>query len=167
MLSKAGRLFLLSAVFAVFFVSMIPLSSAGEKQVTVHFFESAVCPACKSAREFLDGYKGRSDLTVIYYEVRNKENRVDSGNVRNIKKINMMLAGIDRKNGHKPFIYDDTMKAYTLLIEKDVPCYEKRISQSTVLKKPLPVPLFVIGDRVVAGFQKNLIIRFIEQEKKK
>ncbi|HOO70764.1 MAG TPA: hypothetical protein PK926_03305 [Spirochaetota bacterium] len=167
MLSKARRLFLLPAVFAAFIVSTMPLSGAGEKKVTVHFFESAVCPACKSAKEFLDGYKSRTDITVIFYEVRNRENNVDSRNLGNIKKINMMLADIDRRNGHKPFIYDDTMKAYTLLIEKDVPCYEKRISQSTVLKKPLPVPLFIIGDRVVAGFQKNLIIRFIEQEKKK
>ena len=152
------------ALFAVLIGSP---DAAGKTPVLVHFFESAVCPSCARARAFLDDFAPKNGVTVRTYEVRNRSDAVDTGNQANINRLNAMLADIDRRNGRQPFIYDDTMRAYPFIAYKGVPHYEKRISASTVLKKPLPVPVFIIGDRAVAGFQKNLIMRFVEQEKKK
>jgi thiol-disulfide isomerase/thioredoxin len=138
-----------------------------EAPVVIHFFESALCPACKRAKEFLSDYAPRNNVRVVYYEVRDKNDAITPSNRRNIGTLSAMLDRIDRSNGHRPFIHDDTMRAFPYLDVKGVPHYEKRISQSTVLKKEVPVPFFIIGERAIAGFQKNLIIRFVDQEKKR
>jgi hypothetical protein len=159
-----------TSIFILFIFGIFIVSSSdvpGKTPVTVHFFESAVCPSCAKAKEFLKEYAPKNDVIVKSYEVRNKHDAVDAGNQANINRLSAMLGDIDRKNGRQPFIYDDTMKAYPFIAVNGVPNYEKRISASTILKKPLPVPVFIIGNRAIAGFQKNLIIRFVDQEKKK
>ena len=133
--------------------------------VKVYVFESAVCPSCARAKKFLKDYAPKNNITVIYYEILNKKGQVDSTNVSNRKKLVAMLSSIDERVGKKPFVYDNTMKAYPFIAENGVPYYEKRISQTTVLKKAMPVPVFLIGDAAVAGFQQNLVIRLINKEK--
>lgn len=133
--------------------------------VTVHMFASAICPACARAKQFLNEYAPKNNITVIYYEVLNKDGQVDVTNLNNRKKLVAMLSSIDERLAKKPFIYDNTMKAYPFIAEKGVPYYEKRISQTTVLKKSMPVPVFIIGDAAVTGYQKNLLIRLINKEK--
>ena len=143
----------------------VSLSLDAGPPVTVHFFESAVCPSCAQAKRFFDDYADKNNIRVIQYEVRNSSNIVDKQNMANINRLVSMLKAIDKRLAKKPFIYDSSMKAYPFYTEKGVPYYKKRISKTLELKKELPVPVFIIGDSVVAGFQKSLLIRLINQEK--
>ncbi len=138
---------------------LVPAQGRARSTGTLYFFESAVCPACKRAKADMPAFKKKyPGLRVKSYLVRDGQNRTSAKNRQNIKLLVSLLKGIDRRVGGKPFIIE-TKKAYRLKVERGLPYYMKQISQYTTLKKEIPVPVFILGDRCYAGYRKHVLSR--------
>ncbi|HOD14457.1 MAG TPA: hypothetical protein PK307_03380 [Spirochaetota bacterium] len=124
---------------------------------TLHFFTSGVCPACRRAERDLPALlKRHPGIVLATYEVRDSGNRVTATNRRNIGILVTMLGRINARVGGRPFIYESrTPFAYILV--NGVPYYEKRVSGSLTVKKELPIPVFILGDRAYAGYSPEIL----------
>jgi len=134
------------------------------KNVTLYFYHSAVCPACKRFKDDMGSLKRQfPGLIIKSFELRNSMNRVSPKNRRNIRLMVNRLKHIDRKLGKKPFVIE-TRKAFRLKVKKGIPYYMKQISTSTILEKEFPVPAFILGDRAYTGYRKHVLTRALRKE---
>lgn len=125
---------------------------ASKKAVIMHHFESPVCPVCSQARADLPAIKAQfPGLTVITYQTRSREGKVDAAVQKNIDTLLAMLWAIEARAKGRPVVVRER-KEHRLAVVNGVPYFEKQISEQTVIKRELGVPLFIIGDRVVAGY---------------
>lgn len=156
-MKKTGLFFIITAIL------IAPPAGSTAKKGTLHFFKSAVCPACKRATQEMPLFKKKyPGLRVKTYMVRNKQNRVTPQNRRNIQRLIALLKGIDRRQGGKPFIIE-SRKAYRLRVERGVPYYMKKISSYTTIKKEVPIPVFILGDHAYAGYRRHVLSRALRQ----
>ncbi|PKL36255.1 MAG: hypothetical protein CVV44_18755 [Spirochaetae bacterium HGW-Spirochaetae-1] len=133
--------------------------SRAAQKITMHFFFSGICPSCKQAKKDMpDIQKQFPSLMVVTHEVRNSQGIVTAANNVNIKKLIDMLSEMDRSSKGEPFIYEGG-KAYPFLLDKGIPCYRKKISESTTLTKEIPVPVFILGGKVLLGYQRHILQR--------
>lgn len=124
---------------------------SGGKKV-LYMFESPVCVVCKRAKKELQGISS-AKITIKYFQVLNKKGRQDAAAKRNIRKLKSKLKKIKKKMGKRPFVYEaGTGKAYPYKLYNKVPHYLKRISASTVLKKEMGVPIFILDNDVFVGY---------------
>ena len=159
------RLSLSLISLGLIFAPVIPLSEARTSQsLVIHFFTSAVCPACKRAEVTLPKMIAPvAGAQIKRYEVRNSENKISPENQRNVNRLIAMLRAIEAQQGGKPFIYEDR-QAHMLQIEKGIPYYLKKVSSTTTIRKAMPVPLFIVGNRVFIGFRPHVMKRVIREE---
>lgn len=126
-------------------------------RVTLHFFTSGVCPACKRAERELPALLKRYPETVLRtYEVRNSMNQVTAANRRNIGILVSMLGGIHARVGGRPFIYESRTPCVYALVN-GVPYYEKKVSASLSVKKEVPLPIFILGDSAYVGYSPEIL----------
>ncbi len=132
-------------------------ADAAESRLYLHFFKSQVCPHCRQAEKELPAVLKRYPrITMVSYDVRNAMNRVDAVNRQNMGKLIAMLQQIQARSGGKPFIYEyNTPHAFALV--NGVPYYLKKISEATTVKKEVPVPVFILGNRVYVGYQASTL----------
>ncbi len=143
-------------ILCSFFAAALRADGA-ESRLYLHFFKSQICPHCKQAEKELPAVLRRYPrITMVSYDVRNAMNQVDAANRRNLGKLIAMLQQIQARNGGKPFIYEgNTPHAFVLV--NGVPYYIKKLSDVTTIKKEVPIPVFVLGDRVYVGYQSSIM----------
>jgi len=138
---------------------LIPPDLIGGKRITMYFFESGVCPACERARKAMPALKRQFPGLVVYsYMVRNKYGKVNAIHKRNTRLLFSKLRRLQRNAGKRPVIISGYRK-YRLQFKSGIPYYMKRISQYTVLKKEIPIPVFIIGDEAIIGYNRMMIMR--------
>lgn len=124
---------------------------------TLHFFTSGVCPACRRAeRELPALLKRHPGIVLATYEVRNSMNRVTEANRRNIGILVSMLVQINARVGGRPFVHESRTPCAFALVG-GVPYYEIRVSGSLTVKKEVPLPLFILGNRAYAGYSPEIL----------
>ncbi|MBN2080174.1 MAG: hypothetical protein JW838_14490 [Spirochaetes bacterium] len=149
------------AVSAVIFTQEGGASSGGI--LPVHFFTSGVCPACKQAGRELPAMLGRYPrLRLRTYEVRDAMNRVNDLHRRNMALLVRLLQDIKTRTKGGRFIYEGRTP-HAFVAVRGVPYYEKKISATTTVKKEIPVPVFVMGDRVYIGYRQEIISRALAE----
>lgn len=132
-----------------------PSPAAAGKNVTLHHFESPVCPVCAQARTDLPAIKSQfPGLTVVTYQTRNAQGKIDAATQKNVDTLLAMLRAIEARAKGKPVVVRER-KEHRLVVVGGVPYYEKVLSAQTVIKRELGVPLFIIGDRIVAGYGRT------------
>lgn len=139
-------------------IGISPYISGAKTKTTLHFFESAVCPSCKKADEYLNSpaVKNRfKEIAVIKYELINKEGLIGAINKKNIRILVAMLDAIKAKKGDAPFILRDRLE-YQYYSKNGVP-YHKREDRYSRKDEPLPVPLFLIDDKLYVGFNQYVM----------
>lgn len=138
-------------------------AEGAEKRLYLHFFKSQICPHCKQAEKELPSVLRRYPrITMIAYDVRNAMNQVDAVNRRNLGTLIAMLQQINARNGGRPFIYEgNTPHAFVLV--NGVPYYMKKLSDVTTIKKEVPIPVFILGNRVYVGYQSSVLNQAIAQ----
>ncbi|MBP7738707.1 MAG: hypothetical protein KA369_22215 [Spirochaetes bacterium] len=143
-------------IFCSFFAAALRADGA-ENRLYLHFFKSQVCPHCKQAeKELPPVLKRYPRITMVAYDVRNAMNQVDASNRQNLGKLIAMLQQIQARNGGKPFIYEgNTPHAFVLV--NGVPYYMKKLSDVTTIKKEVPIPVFILGNRVYVGYQASVL----------
>lgn len=136
-------------------------SSGGILQV--HFFTSGVCPVCKQAAHELPAMLARHPrLRLRTYEVRDAMNRVNDLHRSNMALLVRLLQDIKARTKGGRFIYEGRT-AHAFVAVRGVPYYEKKISATTTVKKEIPVPVFIMGDRVYVGYRKEIISQALAQ----
>lgn len=126
---------------------------AKEKVTTIYFFESAICPHCKQANEYLAKNSHRfKQVKIIKYQLVNKNGVMDETNKKNLKILVSMLNAIQQKKGNTPFIYYERV-AYEYYEKNGIPYY-KSANRYSKKDEPIPVPLFIINDTVYLGFDQ-------------
>lgn len=142
----------IAAVTAVIACLTAAQARAEGGAVTLHFFESAVCPVCLQAKKDLPGLRKKYPaLNVIAYQVRNGRGQIDAANEKNISRLLNMLSSIDRKLNGRPFVIHDRA-AHRFVLSGGVPYYEKKISATTTVRKEMGLPIFVLGDKALVGY---------------
>ncbi len=132
-------------------------SDGAEGRLYLHFFKSQVCPHCKQAEKDLPGILKRySRITMVSYDVRNARNQVDAVNRQNMGRLISMLQQIQNRNSGKPFIFEYNT-AYAFALVNGVPYYLKKLSETTTVKKEVPVPVFILGNRAYVGYQASVL----------
>ncbi len=132
-------------------------ADGAESRLYLHFFKSQVCPHCRLAEKELPAViKRYPRITMVTYDVRNAMNQVDAVNRQNLGKLIAMLQQIHARTGGRPFIYEgNTPHAFVLV--NGVPYYVKKLSDVTTIKKEVPIPVFILGDRVYVGYQASTL----------
>ncbi|HPS58387.1 MAG TPA: hypothetical protein PK514_09795 [Spirochaetota bacterium] len=136
-----------------------PVSAASGKK-NVYYFYAEYCEACKRAADHFkkpaklaDGASWiYEDLNFISYRIVDEQNKLVK---KNINKLINMCESIKKRTGKSEFIYYDR-DTYEYHTKNGLPYYKK---QNRYAKKddPFPTPVFIIGDRVILGFNLNLI----------
>jgi hypothetical protein len=136
-------------------------SSGGILQV--HFFTSGVCAVCKQAAGELPAMlASHPRLRLRTYEVRDAMNRVTDTHRRNMALLVRLLQEIKTRTKGGRFIYEGRT-AHAFVAVRGIPYYEKKISATTTVKKEIPVPVFIMGDRVYVGYRKEIISQALAQ----
>jgi len=145
----------------IIIIISIPVIHATQQQVVIYLFDSAVCPVCRQVKNDLPGIqKQYQNLRVINYEIVNKSSKVDSNNQKNISILNNMLSMLDKKMKGKSIVQKD-QKMYPYINIKGVPHYVNKLSEYTTIKVEFGVPIFIIGDKVLLGYNKVVLEREI------
>ncbi|MBN2159169.1 MAG: hypothetical protein JW807_07220 [Spirochaetes bacterium] len=128
-------------------------------RITLHFFTSGVCPACvRAERELPAMLKKYPRISLAKYEVRDSMNRVTPAHRRNVSALVSMLSAISGRLGGRPFIYEGRT-AHAFAAVNGVPYYIKKISDTLSVKKEVPIPVFIMGDRAYLGYRPEDIRR--------
>ena len=132
-------------------------ATGAANRLYLHLFTSGVCPHCRLAERELPVMLTRYPrITLVSYEVLNSRGQADAKNRQNMMKLISMLRQIHERQGGKPFIYEDkTPHAFALV--NGVPYYLIKISESTTIKKEVPVPVFILGERVYVGYNPQAL----------
>ena len=67
-----------------------------------------------------------------------------------------MLQRISSRLGGKPFIYENRTP-YAFALVNGVPYYIKKLSETTTVKKEVPLPVFILGNSVYVGYQPHVL----------
>lgn len=142
-------------------------SSAAQNK-EIYYFYAENCSACKQAEAYLkkpsgikDGASWRHGENVfIPYRMVDSNNKIQ---MNNIKKLTDLCDSLVKKTGTSEFVYfrRDKFEYYK---NKSIPYYKKD-SKYSRKNEAFPTPIFVIGNRVVLGFNLTLIEQSINQLK--
>lgn len=134
----------------------------------VYYFYADNCSACREAQVFYkkpdvlkDGGTWTSNgITFTGYKIVDSNNRVL---MNNINILNNLCASIEKRKGDARFVYF-RRDIYEYYKNKGLPYYRKEEKYSRK-NEAFPTPVFVIGDRVVLGFNQDLVQQAIAAEK--
>lgn len=150
--------------------ALIAASSLQAQQVKgkVYYFYADNCVSCKEAQAFYKKPEGLKDggswnyngITFIAYRIADSGNKIVSGN---ISILNNMCAAIAKRKGDGKFVYF-RRDVYEYYKNKGLPYFRKEDKYSRK-DEAFPTPVFVIGDRVVLGFNQELIQQAINAAK--
>ena len=146
----------------LFSVCNYPLNAAQDK--TVYYFWAQNCSSCKEAQAFYkkpDGSKDGSSwifngIKFVSYRIVDENNRIIQ---TNINKLNVMCAAIAKRTGDGNFVYF-RRDIYEYYRNKNLPYYRKQEKYSRK-DEPFPTPVFITGNRVVLGFNQDLLQKAI------
>lgn len=127
---------------------------------TIYYFYAENCESCRKAQAHYkkpDGIKDgtswqHGDITIIPYRIVDSNNKLVRANIGLL--INM-CEKIQKKTGKNEFVYYDR-DLYEYYSKDGLPYYRKE-NRYARRDDPFPTPVFIIGDRVVLGFNLNLI----------
>lgn len=156
---------LLLIFFASFFISATETHSNKIYIKTVYFFWAENCSACKEAHSFYKKPAGIKDgsswnynnIKFISYRIVDENNRTIPANMN---KINNMCSDIAKKTGNGNFVHF-RRDIYEYYKNKNLPYYRKEEKYSRK-DEPFPTPVFITGDRVILGFNNDLLQRAVE-----
>ncbi|PKL19266.1 MAG: hypothetical protein CVV49_01950 [Spirochaetae bacterium HGW-Spirochaetae-5] len=143
-------------------------SSSASSNKTVYYFWAENCTACKEAQAFYkkpDGIKDGASWThngikFVSYRIVDGNNKVHSGNMN---QLNNMCSAIAKRTGSSDFVYF-RRDVYEYYKNKNLPYYRKEEKYSRK-DEPFPTPVFIIGNRVVLGFNQDLIKKALDAVK--
>jgi hypothetical protein len=155
-------------IFLICTVSAFELMLNAASDKTVYYFWAENCSACKEAHAFYkkpDGIKDGSSWTYngikfVPYRIVDGNNKINSGNMA---KLTSMCEAIAKKTGSGNFVYF-RRDIYEYYKNKNLPYYRKEEKYSRK-DESFPTPIFVIGDRVVLGFNQDLVQKAINAVK--
>ncbi len=158
---------LISICFTAIFFSGFSITSASSDK-TVYYFWAENCTACKEAQIFYkkpDGIKDGTSWThdgvkFVSYRIVDGNNKIHSGNMN---QLNNMCSAIIKATGSSNFVYF-RRDVYEYYKNKNLPYYRKEEKYSRK-DEPFPTPVFLIGKRVVLGFNQDLIKKALDAVK--
>lgn len=126
----------------------------------VFYFYADNCSACKQAQAFYNKPEGMQDggswthngITFTAYKIADSNNRVIT---KNINTLNNLCAAISKRKGDNNFVYF-RRDVYEYYNNKGLPYFRKEEKYSRK-DEAFPTPVFIIGNRVVLGFNQDLI----------
>ena len=127
---------------------------------TVYYFYAENCSACKQAESHFkkpagikDGESWRNGMyTFVPYRIVDGSNRIQN---TNMKKLTDMCDELKKRLGSSEFVYFRREK-YEYYKKNNLPFYKKEDKYNR-RDDAFPTPVFIIGDRVVLGFNLTLI----------
>lgn len=159
---------LLSAICFAGLFSIIPCPADAAPVKTVYYFWAQNCSSCKEAHAFYKKPEGIEDgSSWVYNGIKFVPYRiVDENNTiirTNINTLNGMCAVIVKKTGSGNFVYF-RREIYEYYKNKNLPYYRKQEKYNRK-DEPFPTPIFVVGERVVLGFNQDLLQKAIDAAK--
>ncbi len=159
---------MISTIAVLIIISGLNFSIAQTGSKTIYYFYADNCSACKQAEAYYkkpsgikDGaswqYKGN---VFIPYRIVDSNNQIQ---MNNIKKLTDMCDSIVKKTGSSEFVYYRREK-FEYYKNNKIPYYKKD-SKYSRKNEAFPTPVFIIGNRVVLGFNLTLIEQSIQQSK--
>ncbi len=151
---------ILSAIAVLIFISGLNFSIAQTGSKTIYYFYAENCSACKQAEAHFnkpagikDGESWRHGLnTFVPYRIVDSSNKIQT---QNMKRLTDMCDGLAKRLGTNEFVYFRREK-YQYYKKNNLPYYKKDDKYSR-RDDAFPTPIFIIGDRVVLGFNLTLI----------
>jgi len=151
---------ILFTLLGIVFISGLNLSTAQTGTKTIYYFYAENCSACKQAEAHFkkpagikDGESWRHGMnTFVSYRIVDGSNKVQ---MNNIKKLTDMCDALSKKLGTAEFVHFRRDK-YQYYKKNNLPYYKKDDKYSR-RDDPFPTPIFIIGDRVILGFNLTLI----------
>lgn len=160
-----------SAIPVIIIGLAISVKSVVHSQIpvkTVYLFYAENCVACKEAHSFYKKPAGLKDgsswtynrIKFITYRIVDENNRIIKPNM---KRLTDMCAAIAKKSGTSNFVYY-RRDVYEYYKNKNLPYFRKEEKYSRK-DEPFPTPVFIAGNRVVLGFNQDLVQKAIESVK--
>ena len=126
----------------------------------VLYFYADNCQACKQAQAFYNKPEGLHDggswthngITFTAYKIADSNNRAIT---KNINTLTNLCAAISKRKGDNSFVYF-RRDVYEYYKNKGLPYFRKEEKYSRK-DEAFPTPVFIIGNRVVLGFNQELI----------
>ncbi len=154
----SNRKFKISLIIA----AVIAASSlqAQQSKGTVYYFYADNCAACKQAQAFYNKPDGLKDgeswthngIKFTAYKISDSKNQVIT---KNINTLNNLCSAIGKRKGNNNFVYF-RRDVYEYYKNKGLPYFRKEEKYSRKDEAFL-TPVFVVGDRVVLGFNQDLV----------
>ena len=142
---------------SIFIASIIHAQQGREK---AYYFYADNCAACKQAQAFYNkpdslkdgGSWTHNGITFTAYKIADINNQVIT---KNINTLNNLCAAISKRKGDNNFVYF-RRDVYQYYKNKGLPYFRKEEKYSRK-DEAFPTPVFVIGDRVILGFNQDLV----------
>jgi len=162
----------IKAISAVYFTILILFQGQilyGQSKIkTIYLFYAENCIACKEAHAFYRKPAGLKDgsswtyngIKFITYKIADENNKII---YPNMKRLTGMCATIAKKTGNSNFVYY-RRDIYEYYKNKNLPYFRKEEKYSRK-DEPFPTPIFIVGNRVVLGFNQDLLQKAIESVK--
>ena len=162
------RIIILSAVTLTLIFAAGILETTGASEKTVYYFWAQNCSACKEAQAFYkkpDGIKDGSPwiyngIKFVPYRIVDENNKIIT---KNMNQLNSMCDTIKKNSGSVNFVYF-RRDIYEYYKNNNIPYYRKDEKYSRK-DEPFPTPIFVAGNRVVLGFNQDLLQKAIDAAK--
>jgi len=144
------------------------LTGNASSSKTVYYFWAENCTACKEAQAY---YKKPEEIKngaswfyngikFVSYKIVDGNNKI---NTESMNQLNNMCAAIAKKTGSANFVYF-RRDVYEYYKNKNLPYYRKEEKYSRK-DEPFPTPVFLIGDRVILGFNQDLMQKALNAAK--
>jgi len=162
----------IKSVSAIFFTIItlfqVQMLYGQNKIKAVYLFYAENCIACKEAHAFYRKPAGLKDgsswtysgIKFITYRIVDENNKIISSNM---KRLTDMCTAIAKKTGNNNFVYY-RRDIYEYYKNKNLPYFRKEEKYSRK-DEPFPTPVFITGNRVVLGFNQDLLQKAIESVK--
>ena len=149
---------IMSFIFTITFFSGGTLNAVSNKKI--YYFYAENCESCRKSAAYYkkpdkiqDGNSWKyDDITIIPFRIVDGDNMIVR---RNLDILINMCEGIKKKSGKNGFVYFDR-DTYEYYSKNGLPYYMKE-DRYARRDEAFPTPVFIIGDRVVLGFNLNLI----------
>jgi len=133
---------------------------AQQSKGKVYYFYADNCAACKQAQAFYNkpgdlkdgGSWTYNNITFTAYRIADSDNKVVT---KNINTLTNLCAAIGKRKGDNNFVYF-RRDVYEYYKNKGLPYFRKEEKYSRK-DEAFPTPVFVIGDRVILGFNQDLV----------
>lgn len=129
-----------------------------KSDAVIHYFESPICPACRQADSFFNSPEGRSRIAnaeIKRYELLNSRGEMGPDNRSNLKLLIGKLEAIADKKGTASIVYRDGVM-HEFYQRNGIP-YHKSDDRYSRRDEPLPIPVFIVNDKVFAGFSQQVV----------